>query len=211
MTNREIAESKIIKACMPTINELCSDIGELLQLSNAHFAISMRLRGSYVYSVTSDGGYITLKNTDNSMNKRDRTDIIIEKLKEKRSIYANVFLKSAHIFDALVKRNHADKAYAVLHGYESYTVERIAIDRNGCPYLILMVDGTEQHMSHPRLTEQILGLKFTELSVAAPFLEPDTKGEYFVFDGYPYSIVKTFSAYNPKDTIVAHRDSYRRI
>jgi len=214
MDGRERAESKIAVSGLKAIHGLCSDIGELWQVSDAHVAETCPHDFEYDrYDLVYKGGYMPIVTIRGNATITETTRILTAHLKDWRDKYAKVFLNSARILDALIRREFADNTKAMKHGLQAYMVKRLGIstqgDRyGGWPYLILDVGHKEQQFTSP-------GLRHNILDVAINLLEESYETasnnifDYsdYIYNGRGYPYIDPFI--NETITVVS-RDNYRR-
>jgi DNA-binding CsgD family transcriptional regulator len=175
ITDRERAELRFTKEGLKTILSLASEIGELLQLDEAHVAALKRRKlkkayaQSYDYLLSYNGGSMFICTISDRNKSSETTSIIIGRLTSLRNQYARVFLNPSRILNALIKCEKADNDLAAVldTGLASYAIKRIGVATttgnsffNGRAYLVLDVDGREQIIEN----NQILDADFSALA-----------------------------------------------
>jgi len=213
MTDRERAEAIFTWTGLFEVDALCSDIGELLQLSNAHITATPNKEDTaYEYLLTYDNGSIYLCTLNSTFSRTSTTVAIVKHLKDIRDNYAKVFLNSSRIFNALVMREKEDNAKGVAAGFVPYTIKRISIvtadnKRAGMVLLVLDVNGVENFFLDSTLTHFALHVDIERLSESKKLTVYDLTKDVYIYNGFSYPLSKWEI---PEGITIACRDTYRR-
>lgn len=218
VTARYRAENRFTEEGFITINMLALDIGEMLQVNNAHITASPCTdihSKQNAYHLTYDTGKIFLGHISNERPNSEITQMVAMFLKEMCDNYARVFYNSSRIFDALVKREEADNANAAkIGGLLPYTLESIGIVTAGANnfcgrvYLVLIIDGLPRQFIRRESHLEIIDGRLDKLAKAdeIDYTEINSPYGYYVYNGRIHRLASA----NLEGITVACRDTYKR-